>query len=118
MRRMRRRLTVALFALATLLAMPAPGWTDLLGTSAADHSLIEANPGLERIGRENPAALAPVLEKLREITASVRRVQAGDDLDPKDRDILDTNPAIEEIYRASPEAALDLLRLIREAVAN
>lgn len=113
-----RVLAPALLGLAALLAAHAPASADLLGTSEGDRSLLEANPVLERIGRENPAALGPVLEKLRELTASARRAHAEDDLDPKDRAILDANPAIEEIYRESPEAALDLLRLIREAVAN
>ncbi len=113
-----RFLALALFGLATLLAAPTPAWTDLLGTSEEDRLLMETNPVLDRVGRENPAALGPILEKLRELTASARRVYSEDDLDPEDRAILDSNPAIEEIYRESPEAALDLLRLIREAVAN
>ena len=113
-----RLLALALFGLAAILAAPTPAWTDLLGTSEEDRSLMEANPVLDRIGRENPAALGPILEKLRELAASARRAHSADDLGPEDRAVLDNNPAIGEIYRESPEAALDLLRLIREAVAN
>lgn len=113
-----RLLALALLGLAALLAAPTPASADLLGTNEEGRSLLAANPVLERIGRENPAALGPIIEKLRELAASARRAHAEDGLDPKDRAILDANPAIEEIYRESPEAALDLLRLIRAAVAN
>ena len=114
MSRVRWRAAAGLLA---ALASPA----DLVGGEAADRALLEANPVLERIARERPEALGPILDRLRApATSSSPRhgPAAAKPSEPPDRAqdaLLAENPALADYYRSSPEAALDLLRLIREA---
>ena len=122
----RRRRAVIVGAFAVLLSNGAAA--DLVGrvgTGAADRlesddAIIEANPVLQRLRRENPELLREVLERLRTaVPARSRRRALGGELPAPateaDRQILDENPAFADLYRESAEAALDLLRLIREA---
>lgn len=86
----------------------------------SDAELVGANPVLERLGRESPALLAEVLERLRAPAPepSYRRGLVRDHPKPAtqaETAVLAENPDLSEYHRESPEAALDLLRLIREA---
>ena len=111
----RRRGAVPAALLAALASHAAPG--DLVGRDAPQRTLIEANPVLERIARERPEALGPILDRLR-APGSGSRARAPDRAEAPDGahgGILAENPALADYYRDSPEAALDLLRLIREA---
>ena len=113
----RRRGAVPAGLLAALFSQAAPA--DLVGREAADRALLEANPVLERIAREHPEALGPILDRLRApVPPSRRGPVAAKPSDPPDRaqdGLLAENPALADYLRSSPEAALDLLRLIREA---
>ena len=111
----RRRGAVPAGLLAALAAHAAPA--DLVGREAADHALLEANPVLERIARERPEALGPILDRLR-APALRHGAAAAKPPEPPDRAqdaLLAENPALADYLRSSPEAALDLLHLIREA---
>ena len=112
----RRRGAVPAGLLAALISQAAPA--DLVGREAGDRALLEANPVLERIARERPEALGPILERLRAPAPSPRHGPAAAPSEPPDRaqdGLLAENPALADYVRSSPEAALDLLRLIREA---
>ena len=113
----RRRRAVPAGLLAALVSQAAPA--DLVGREAADHALLEANPVLERIARERPEALGPILDRLRAPAPAPRHgPAAAKPPEPPDRAqdaLLAENPALADYLRSSPEAALDLLRLIREA---
>ena len=115
MTRIRWRVPAGL--LAALISQAAPA--DLVGREAGDRALLEANPVLERIARERPEALGPILERLRAPAPSPRHgPAAAAPSEPPDRaqdGLLAENPALADYVRSSPEAALDLLRLIREA---
>ena len=113
---------------ATLAVLLSPGAAaDLIGhthlpTSIAgksDEALIEANPILERLGREHPQALRSILQRLRGPAPEPSRRRAavpGTVLETEaNQAVFDENPDLDALYRESPEAALDLLRLIREA---
>ena len=105
--------------LAALVSHAAPA--DLVGRDAPEQALlIEANPVLERIARERPEALGPILDRLRAPRPSLRRNRSpapgrAEAPDGALGSLLAKNPALADYYRDSPEAALDLLRLIREA---
>ena len=113
----RARWRVPAGLLAALFSQAAPA--DLVGREAADHALLEANPVLERIARERPEALGPILDRLRAPAPSSRRGPVAETpSEPPDRaqdGLLAENPALADYVRSSPEAALDLLHLIREA---
>ena len=122
----RGRRAVIIGAFAVILSHRAAA--DLVGGDetrpAEDHesddAIIEANPLLQRLQRENPELLREALERLRTPVpaTSSRRTLERDAPKPEteaDRAILDENPAFASLYRESAEAALDLLRLIREA---
>lgn len=122
----RRRRAVIVGAFAVLLSHGvAADLVSRVGTGAAeglesDDAIIEANPALQRLRRENPELLREVLERLRATVPakSSRRALGGNLPGPAtdaDREILEENPAFADLYRESAEAALDLLRLIREA---
>ena len=122
----RRRRAVIVGAFAVLLSHGAAAdLVSRVGTGAAeglesDDAIIEANPVLQRLRRENPELLGKVLERLRAAVPAKSRGRAlgGNVSGPAteaDREILDENPAFADLYRESAEAALDLLRLIREA---
>ena len=83
----------------------------------SDEELIGANPILGRLGRESPALLDEVLERLRTPAPelSYSRSLAQDPPKPAEAAVLAENPDLSQYHRESPEAALDLLRLIREA---
>ena len=83
----------------------------------SDEELIDANPVLERLGRESPALLDEVLERLRAPAPepSYSRSLVQDPPKPAEAAVLAENPDLSRYHRESPEAALDLLRLIREA---
>ena len=113
MSRVRWRVPAGL--LAALISQAAPA--DLVGREAGDRALLEANPVLERIARERPEALGPILERIRTPSPRHGPVAAAPS-EPPDRaqdGLLAENPALADYLRSSPEAALDLLRLIREA---
>ena len=115
----RARWRVPVGRLAALVSQAAPA--DLVGREAADRALLEANPVLERIARERPEALGPILDRLRAPVPSSRRGPvATKPSEPPDRaqdGILAENPALADHFRSSPEAALDLLRLIPQSDA-
>lgn len=113
-------------ALAVLMSHGAAA--DLIGhaeiraavAGKSDEALIAANPVLERLGRESPALLGEVLERLRSPVPepSYRRSLVQDQpkpATPAETAVLAENPDLSQYHRESPEAALDLLRLIREA---
>jgi len=113
-------------ALAVLLSHGAAA--DLVGhaevraavAGKSDEELIGTNPVLERLGRESPALLGEVLERLRSPVPepSYRRSLVQDQpkpATPAETAVLAENPDLSQYHRESPEAALDLLRLIREA---
>ena len=113
----RARWRVPAGLLAAIFSQAAPA--DLVGREAADRALLEANPVLERIARERPEALGPILDRLRAPASPSRRgPAAAKPSEPPGRAqdaLLAENPALADYLRGSPEAALDLLRLIREA---
>ena len=109
-----RRRAVPAGLLAALVSQAAPA--DLVGRDASQRALLEANPVLERIARERPEALGPILDLLRapRVERATRHPPpAGAEVPPGG--LLAKNPALADYYRDSPEAALDLLHLIREA---
>ena len=118
--------TALVAALAVLMSHGAAadlvGHTEIRAAVAgkSDEALIAANPVLERLGRESPALLREVLERLRSPVPepSYRRSLAQDQpkpATPAETAVLAENPDLSQYHRESPEAALDLLRLIREA---
>ena len=114
----RRGMAAKAGLLAAFLSQAAPA--DLVGRDAPERALLAANPVLERIARERPEALGPILDRLRAPRPSLRRTRPpapgrAEAPDGAPGSLLAKNPALADYYRDSPEAALDLLRLIREA---
>ena len=118
--------TACVAALAVLMSHGAGA--DLVGSTKvraavagkSDGALIGANPVLERLGRESPAVLREVLERLRSPAPEPSSSRSLVQEQPKpathaETVVLAENPDLSQYYRESPEAALDLLRLIREA---
>lgn len=84
--------------------------------SARQHRLVDDNPALAAVARDNPGALPALLEAIERLLPTAKGALApGPDYPPKAAAMLGENPDLAAIYRQSPEAALDLLRLIREA---
>lgn len=85
----------------------------------SDQTLIESNPALQRLARENPDALEEVLVLLRTPMSQAARhrilVEDGQQGHDDHGGVLARNPDLAQYYRESPEAFLDLLRLIRQA---
>ena len=119
-----RRLGAMLVLLAVILFQPCEAGADLVGTvterdavaGRTDGELINANPLLLQLRREQPEVLPAILLQLRTSRSDTGRgLDALASMSDEEIELLALNPDLDGLYRESPEAALDLLRLIREA---